>query len=768
MGFIQQGTAAAKKYEELVERDIKLAASYGDLTALALAIAAPSSSTLDKVGAGINLVKFVEAFTALVKNIPIVSTAANSADLAVNAAKAKVDIDTLGYVSNANYAALLSSVTSITSGAAFTAAIGGVVIAGLSAPVLVAIGAAAAGVSLAASYYSSTVGYQDKLIEQSIAKSADDLFEGITAFGALNWTDGEVKRLINIKSDSPYIYPLVELIHYLSPSTTITEALTVVDASASGATLVEAVATLNAIRKHLLQLPLAIISDPTQYLAVLTETFDATKASNLLDQVTIRSWSSFGGDLVSAASQSTGVRQGMLLSASFYIDSPTVITVDPAALTLYNPLTGQGSITEQWLLDRSLFLQSISKARIDEAPLNPNGAFSVISKANTAYNTRYQDQASGSKVEVFSSGATPTTLPSRLVIFGTTATDNLYGGVEDDRLYGGDSIDKLEGKGGNDYLEGGSGEDTYVFYDAFGQDTITDTDGQGSIDLGGSTLGTFQGTGTRGVYTFKLDNGQYAGLAVYEDSSSSTGSTVYKAVIVKGQDTANSITINNFDLAAAKSNAGYLGIKLAPTKLVFAAIGSALAAQGNPYTQRDFNDATVSGSSSFGQGAGKGFVVYLSQAAQKNQTIVLKVLGAIGQGLQAILGDSTVDADGAVITLAEGQTQVSFALVSDEDISADQTGAISVSLHTAQGDTPQVPVGSNSWDLTLKDSAQAQRTLLGDQRVRSPCTHNSYKNHSYISNKCLDYGARRLATAAKSNLLCADHTPRCGTALTEL
>jgi hypothetical protein len=116
-----------------------LAASYGDLTALALAIAAPSSSTLDKVGAGINLVKFVEAFTALVKNIPIVSTAVNSADLTVNAAKAKVDIDTLGYVSNANYAALLSSVTSITSGAAFTAAIGGVVIAGLSAPVLVAI-----------------------------------------------------------------------------------------------------------------------------------------------------------------------------------------------------------------------------------------------------------------------------------------------------------------------------------------------------------------------------------------------------------------------------------------------------------------------------------------------------------------------------------------------------------------------------------------------------------------------------------------------------
>jgi Ca2+-binding RTX toxin-like protein len=89
---------------------------------------------------------------------------------------------------------------------------------------------------------------------------------------------------------------------------------------------------------------------------------------------------------------------------------------------------------------------------------------------------------------VFSSGATPTTLPSPLVIFGTAATDNLYGSDQDDRLYGGDSIDKLDGKGGDDYLEGGSGEDTYQFSGDWGNDTILDSDGRGSIQIDGATL----------------------------------------------------------------------------------------------------------------------------------------------------------------------------------------------------------------------------------------------------------------------------------------
>ena len=48
----------------------------------------------------------------------------------------------------------------------------------------------------------------------------------------------------------------------------------------------------------------------------------------------------------------------------------------------------------------------------------------------------------------------------------------------------------------------------------------------------------------------------------------------------------------------------------------------------------------------------------------------LYVGSASGQ-LKAILGDASVNANGAVITLREGQTRASFALVNDSEISAD-------------------------------------------------------------------------------------------------
>jgi Ca2+-binding RTX toxin-like protein len=57
-----------------------------------------------------------------------------------------------------------------------------------------------------------------------------------------------------------------------------------------------------------------------------------------------------------------------------------------------------------------------------------------------------------------------------------------------DHLYGGAGNDTLNGQGGNDYLEGGSGSDTYQFTDTFGSDTLLDTDGQGQIQIGTTTL----------------------------------------------------------------------------------------------------------------------------------------------------------------------------------------------------------------------------------------------------------------------------------------
>ncbi|MEJ0009590.1 MAG: hypothetical protein WDN72_03110 [Alphaproteobacteria bacterium] len=64
----------------------------------------------------------------------------------------------------------------------------------------------------------------------------------------------------------------------------------------------------------------------------------------------------------------------------------------------------------------------------------------------------------------------------------------LVGSANDDTLIGGASDDTLAGGDGNDVLMGGAGSDTYEFAGAFGQDSITDTDGQGAVIIDGLTL----------------------------------------------------------------------------------------------------------------------------------------------------------------------------------------------------------------------------------------------------------------------------------------
>ncbi|UWQ30963.1 hypothetical protein K3557_11095 [Leisingera sp. M523] len=69
---------------------------------------------------------------------------------------------------------------------------------------------------------------------------------------------------------------------------------------------------------------------------------------------------------------------------------------------------------------------------------------------------------------------------------GGRGDDSLKGGRGDDSLKGGKGQDTLDGGNGDDLSTGGSGDDTFVFSDAFGNDTITDFDASSSgekIDL---------------------------------------------------------------------------------------------------------------------------------------------------------------------------------------------------------------------------------------------------------------------------------------------
>jgi hypothetical protein len=212
------------------------------------------------------------------------------------------------------------------------------------------------------------------------------------------------------------------------------------------------------------------------------------------------------------------------------------------------------------------------------------------------------------------------------IFIGQGGADTFTGGSQADLLLAGAGNDTLIGAAGNDQLYGGAGQDTYQFTAGWGKDTITDSDGAGSIQLGGTPLGTAQGVGERNQWAFDLGGGQYAGIAVVDNSSSSTG---YSATITLGTDTAHSITIQNFDFNAARSTSGngYLGIKLDPTQRVALIQGdgtSVGASHANVYGDISFEDAQLEGkSSSLNERGGSTFHVYLAQAAREGDTLTL-------------------------------------------------------------------------------------------------------------------------------------------------
>jgi Ca2+-binding RTX toxin-like protein len=333
--------------------------------------------------------------------------------------------------------------------------------------------------------------------------------------------------------------------------------------------------------------------------------------------------------------------------------------------------------------------------------------------------------------ELFDSGSTKFLDPAgRFILYGTDTSETLAKDSVDRALMdstlsnaidtkgiafvAGKGNDTIEGTTRNDVLYGGTGNDTYQFTGLWGKDLIADTDRSGSIQIDGQTIGQAKGAGQLNTWVAELGagSGVFVGMTVYDDARSSTGK---RLVIVKGGDTSNSITIDHFDLTAAQSTAGFLGIKLDPARQI---VVKEAAGGVNTWSDARFEAGSLAGQSSdVIEGGAKSFTVYLNQAAKAGETLTLS-LGAVGGQFQAIITPAgggtptTVAAQGAVITLAAGQTQVSFALLQQGAVSADASGQLSVSYAPAQGSA----VASNAWGVNLKDAGNAGQTQRGDQR----------------------------------------------------
>lgn len=157
-------------------------------------------------------------------------------------------------------------------------------------------------------------------------------------------------------------------------------------------------------------------------------------------------------------------------------------------LNRYNPATGSGNLTDQYLKDRAAMLSWKLQFGTNDTP--PVGdTFVKLQSGTPFYFEDFTSNAITTKMRI-GGGDSVNAVMSRplgdfnLIVFGSENNDALTGQGKGDRLYGGAGADTLAGKGGNDYLEGGSGFDTYVINAGDGDDTILDTDGLGIIQFG--------------------------------------------------------------------------------------------------------------------------------------------------------------------------------------------------------------------------------------------------------------------------------------------
>lgn len=178
-----------------------------------------------------------------------------------------------------------------------------------------------------------------------------------------------------------------------------------------------------------------------------------------------------------------------LLAGSFIRTSISNDVANSDALKLHNPANDTGSLTEQWIDDRSLFVLALGTGKPDTGRQLWN---SLHLPTDRSYEFQYADFSGTIQILLAENTARPGgvtgtgLVPSQLIAFGGAGNDTI-GGSESikfgDRLYGGAGNDTISAGKGDDYLEGNAGNDRLI--GGTGTDKLTGGD-DSDILLGGA------------------------------------------------------------------------------------------------------------------------------------------------------------------------------------------------------------------------------------------------------------------------------------------
>lgn len=156
---------------------------------------------------------------------------------------------------------------------------------------------------------------------------------------------------------------------------------------------------------------------------------------NIYFNYTIRDLSAFdAAQIASVAGSNIAYRYALKeLNAFAVLDAyyPT-----DGSLDVYNPATGQGALTTEWLQDRAAMLALVIQGNIQD---------STVAEFNLLGSNYYEDVTTGIKIDPY--------IASQRIIFGGEGADTLEGNALKDKLYGGAGGDtRLKGSASQYFL----------------------------------------------------------------------------------------------------------------------------------------------------------------------------------------------------------------------------------------------------------------------------------------------------------------------------
>ncbi|SDC09102.1 matrixin family metalloprotease [Acinetobacter boissieri] len=218
-----------------------------------------------------------------------------------------------------------------------------------------------------------------------------------------------------------------------------------------------------------------------------------------------------GQQIFELAQQYANVRAALSAVSSVAFDVSEQVKKEFDA---YDDVTGEGSITGEWIKDRVNFLKT--REAIDKQTFRATRRIPFIDRWRLQINSSllstsdipdvllpfkkgdhlFIDLETDFKLGI--DGSNLTTFEDYYIIFGSSKDDDIKGGTLDDKIYGGAGNDTINAQDGNDYIEAGQGND--IVYGGAGDDFIYGGAGHDTIYGGQGNDVIYGGTGNDTIY----------------------------------------------------------------------------------------------------------------------------------------------------------------------------------------------------------------------------------------------------------------------------